>query len=133
MARLRTVVRLALAPLVVWGIYLLRANVWFKVYPAVMVALALSVFSVSLFKTPMVEVLARKTGEVLDARGVAYCRNVTRAWVAFLSVHLAVTLATVFAPYEVWALYNGFVAYVLIGAMFLAEWLIRRKVKRGIG
>lgn len=133
MARLRTVVRLALAPLVVWGIYLLRANVWFKVYPAVMVALALSVFSVSLFKTPMVEVFARKTGEVLDARGVAYCRNVTRVWVAFLSVHLAVTLATVFAPYEVWALYNGFVAYVLIGAMFLAEWLIRRKVKRGIG
>jgi uncharacterized membrane protein len=70
-------------------------------------------------------------GETLDERGVAYCRRVTVAWTVFLSVHFAVTLATVFASREVWAIYNGFLAYVLIGAMFAGEWLVRRRVRRG--
>jgi len=129
--RAGTVVRLALTPLVVWALYLLRANVWFRLYPAVMVAIALSAFAVSLFHTPLVERFARATGEPLDVRGVAYCRRVTQVWTAFLSVHLAATLATVFASREVWALYNGCIAYVLMGALFVGEWLVRRRVRRG--
>lgn len=123
--------RLALTPLIVWGLYLLKANVWFRLYPAVMVTLALTVFAVSLFRTPLVEKIARGMGETLDARGVAYCRRVTQVWVAFLAVHLAVTVATVFASYEVWALYNGCLAYLLMGALFAGEWLVRRRVRRG--
>ena len=72
-----------------------------------------------------------RVGEALDARGVAYCRAVTRAWVIFLSLHLAVTVATAFAPSAVWAFYNGALAYVLMGAMFVGEWLVRRRVRRG--
>lgn len=127
----RFLARLALTLGVVWAIYLLRANVWFKLYPAVMVAGALTVFAVSLWRTPMVEVFARKMGERLDARGVAYCRNVTRLWVAFLTVHLGVTVATVFASAEVWAAYNGCIAYVLMGGLFAGEWLYRKKVRHG--
>lgn len=123
--------RLALTPLIVWGLYLLRANVWFRLYPAVMVALALSVFAVSLFRTPLVEKIARTMGEDLDVRGVAYCRRVTQVWVVFLSLHLAVTVATVFVSREVWALYNGVVAYVLMGLLFVGEWLVRKRVRHG--
>lgn len=115
----------------VWVLYLLKANVWFRLYPAVVVAGALAVFAVSLFRTPLVERFARGMGEILDTRGVAYCRKVTVAWVVFLSVHLAVTVATAFARREVWALYNGCVAYLLMGAMFAGEWLVRRRVRRG--
>ena len=127
----RFLLRLALTLGVVWAIYLLRANVWFKLYPAVMVAGALTAFAVSLGRTPLVEVFAREMGESLDARGVAYCRNVTRLWVAFLAVHLAVTLATVFAPPAVWAWYNGCIAYVLMGGLFAGEWIYRKKVRHG--
>lgn len=126
----KTVLRLALTPLLVWAIYLLKANVWFRLYPAVMVSIAFAGFAVSLFRTPLVETIARRMGEDLDARGVAYCRTVTRVWTLFLALHLVVTVATVFAPYAVWVWYNGFVAYVLMGALFLGEWLIRRRVKR---
>ena len=128
---LGTVARFALAPLVVWGLYWLRANVWFRLYPAVMVAVALSVFAVSLFRTPLVEVFARRMGDDLDARGVVYCRRVTVIWTAFLALHLAVTVATVFMSREVWVFYNGFLAYVLMGAPFLGEWIVRRRVCRG--
>lgn len=127
----RFLFRLVLSVAAVWMIYILRANVWFRLYPALMVFLALVGFSVSLWRTPLVEIIARKMGENLDEKGVAYCRNVTRVWVAFLSLHLAVTLATVFAPYKVWVVYNGCIAYVLIGLLFVGEWLYRRRARRG--
>ena len=122
--------RILPALLVVWALYFLKARVWFRLYPAVMVALALAVFAVSLFRMPLIEVFARKMGETLDARGIAYCRQVTRIWVAFLSVHLLVTVATVFLSREIWVFYNGFLAYVLMGSLLLGERLYRRKVRR---
>ena len=122
--------RILPALLVVWALYFLKAKVWFRLYPAVMVALALTFFSVSLFRTPLVEVFARKMGEALDAKGVAYCRRVTRIWVVFLSVHLVVTVATVFMSREVWVFYNGFLAYLLMGSLLLGERVYRRKVRR---
>ena len=122
--------RILPALLVVWALYFLKARVWFRLYPAVMVALALAVFAVSLFRMPLIEVFARKMGETLDARGIAYCRQVTRVWVAFLSVHLLVTVATVFLSREIWVFYNGFLAYVLMGSLLLGERLYRRRVRR---
>ena len=117
-SRLSIVARIALTPLIVLALYLLKANVWFRLYPVLMVAVALAVFAVSLWRTPMVEVFARRMGETLDARGVAYCRRVTVVW-------------TVFASYETWALYNGVLAYLMMGALFAGEWLFRRRFRRG--
>ena len=130
-SRLSIVARIALTPLVVLALYLLKANVWFRLYPVLMVAVALAVFTVSLWRTPLVEVFARRMGETLDARGVAYCRRVTVVWTVFLSMHLVVTFLTVFASYETWALYNGVIAYLMMGALFAGEWLFRRRFRRG--
>ena len=123
--------RVALTPVIVWVLYLLKANVWFRLYPAVMVSLALAAFFVSLFRTPLVESIARRMGENLNERGVAYCRSVTKVWTAFLAVHLVVTVATVFASQKVWVLYNGCIAYVMMGSLFVGEWLVRRRIRRG--
>ena len=123
--------RVALAPLLVWGLYLLKANVYFRLYPAVMVAIFLTLFTVSLFRTPLVERFARAMGETLDDRGVAYCRKVTVAWCLFLAANLAVTVGSVFASREFWVLWNGCIAYVLMGLMFLGEFCIRKRVKNG--
>lgn len=127
----RTAFRLVGMVALVWVLYFLKANVCLRLYPAVMVLLALVVFAVSLARVPLVERIARARGEALDARGVAYCRKVTVAWVVFLALHLLVTVATVFASREIWAAYNGCLAYVLMGAMFAGEWLVRRRVRRG--
>lgn len=127
----KTILRLACGIFAVWTLYLLRANVWFRLYPAVMVAIALSAFAISLFRTPLVEIFARRAGERLDERGVAYCRQVTVVWTVFLSLHLCATVATVFASDKVWALYNGCIAYILMGMLFAGEWLYRKKVRRG--
>ena len=111
-SRISLVARIALTPLVVLALYLLKANVWFRLYPVLMVAVALAVFAISLWRTPLVEVFARRMGETLDARGVAYCRRVTVVWTTFLSIHLVVT-------------------FLMIGALFAGEWLFRRRYRRG--
>lgn len=131
LSRTICVLRWAIAPLVVWGLYFVRGNVWFRLYPAVMAAIALSAFAASLFRTPLVEIIARRMGERLDEGGVAYCRSVTRVWTAFLALHLLVTFATVFASLEAWAFYNGFLAYVLMGVLFVGELSYRRRIRRG--
>ena len=62
---------------------------------------------------------------------MAYTRRVTQAWCLFFALNGVVALATALAASdEVWMLYNGLVAYGLIGAMFAGEWLIRRHVRR---
>lgn len=129
--RLMSVLRIVLMPVLVWAIYLLKGNLWFRLYPAIMVALFFLCFFISLFKTPLVEVIARRMGEDIDDRAQRYCRNVTRVWAAFLAVHFLVTLGTVFASYETWVFYNGVLAYVMMGVLFMGEWIVRRRVRRG--
>ena len=126
-----SVLKVGFAAGLIWMVYWLHGNVWFRIYPAVMVLAALIVFVVSLFRTPVAETWARRMGESLDARGVEYCRKATVAWSIFLVAHFGVTLATVFADEWIWALYNGCFAYFLLGGMFVGEWIVRRSVRRG--
>lgn len=116
--------------MVVWAIYLLKAHVAFRLYPAIVVGVFLAVFLFSLFRKPFVEIAAERMGEHLDEHGIAHCRKATIAWAIFLSMHLAVTIATIFMSAKVWAVYNGFVAYLLLGAMFAGEYLVRRRCRR---
>ena len=123
--------RIVLVPVIVWLIYLLKGNIWLRLYPAVMVGVALSVFAISLFRVPVVERIARKMGEKLDEKGVSYCRTVTKVWTVFLAVHLAFTVATAFASHEIWAFYNGFLSYVMMALLFAGEWIVLRRVRHG--
>ena len=127
----KTILRTAVAIAIVWAVYLLKGNVWFRLYPAIVVGAFLAAFASSLLGMPLVERFARRMGECLDEKGVAYCRGATVAWTVFLAAHFAVTVATLFASREVWAVYNGFVAYLLIGAMFLGEYVVRKRVRHG--
>lgn len=128
---MKAAVRIIIGLAIVWLIYFAKANVYFRYYPAVMVSVFLAMFATSLFRTPMAEVFARRMGEKLDEKGVAYCRKVTVAWTVFLSLNLGVTVWTVFLSREVWALYNGCISYLLTGVMFLGEFIIRKRVRNG--
>lgn len=103
-----------------------------KLYPVAINATLLAVFALSLRRPPtLIEVIARRHEPSLPPAGVAYTRRVTQAWCLFFALNGAVALATALAASdEVWMLYNGLVAYGLIGAMFAGEWLIRRHARR---
>ena len=96
-------------------------------YPVVMNAGMLFIFAHSLVYPPtVVERIARLGTPNLPPAGVRYTRHVTIAWVVFFVCNGTIALYTaLFASFGTWALYNGGIAYVLIGAMFGAELLMR--------
>lgn len=104
-----------------------------KLYPVLVNATLLAVFGISLRYPPtVVERLARLRHPQLPPSGVAYTRRVTQVWCGFFLFNGLIALATaLYANDRAWALYNGFIAYLLMGLLFAGEWLVRRRVMTG--
>ncbi|PZQ15441.1 MAG: hypothetical protein DI564_08920 [Rhodanobacter denitrificans] len=102
-----------------------------KLYPALVNAVLLTVFAVSLIHPPSaIERLARLREPDLPPAAIAYTRTVTWVWCGFFVVNGTLALATaLWADAATWALYNGLIAYGLIGVLFAGEWLVRRRVR----
>jgi uncharacterized membrane protein len=103
-----------------------------RLYPALMNAAMLAAFLHTLWRPPsMIERFARLVEPDLPPEGVRYTRRVTGAWCVFFVVNGAIALWTALAASdEVWALYNGLIAYLLMGALAGGELLVRARVKR---
>ena len=99
-----------------------------RLYPAAMNAGMFSLFALSLKRTPtMIERFARLEEPDLPPAGVRYTRDITIVWCVFLACNAAIALYTaLWTSREVWAFYNALLAYVLMGALFAGERLLRR-------
>ena len=109
---------------------LTNSELLLRFYPAAMNTGMLLLFGCSLF-TPssMIERFARINEPNLSSKGVTYTRKVTQVWCAFFVINGAIAAATaIYASRATWALYNGFIAYLLMGGLFAGEWLFRRFV-----
>jgi len=103
-----------------------------KFYPVMMNFSFLILFAGSLFtSTSFVERLARIREPDLPPQAVVYTRKVTLAWSVFFVINGSIAAITaVWASDKVWMLYNGMIAYVLMGILATSEWFIRQKVKK---
>lgn len=102
-------------------------------YPVMVNVVLLVLFVGSLLRPPsVIETLARLREPDLPPRAVDYTRKVTGIWATFFALNGAAALVTVFLDPYWWTLYNGLVAYVLMGLLMGTEWLVRRRV-RGAG
>lgn len=94
----------------------------------------LAQFVASLRTTPMVERFARLQEPELSLAQVAYCRRVTLVWASFFAVNAAVSASLAWlASVATWALYNGVIAYVLIGILGASEYIVRKAKFREYG
>lgn len=120
---------LLLVALAMWS----NAILPLKLYPVIVNAGFLAAFALSL-STPvsMVERFARMRDPELPPQAVAYTRRVTQAWCIFFAANGTMAAATaLWASDAGWWLYNGVIAYVLMGLMFGVELLVRRRVQAG--
>jgi uncharacterized membrane protein len=103
-----------------------------RLYPVLVNAGLAIAFAHSLFFPPsIVERIALLHRAKPDPSVARYMRRVTAAWIAFFASNgLAAAWTVRFGTLEQWALYNGVVAYVLMGGMFVGEWIVRRLVMR---
>jgi uncharacterized membrane protein len=100
-----------------------------RLYPAIVNFGMLLIFGFSLKYPPsIIERFARLHEPELTASGVRYTRQVTKVWCGFFVLNGSIAIFTALhTSREVWSIYNGFVAYILMGTMFVAEWLVRRR------
>lgn len=105
-----------------------------KLYPVLMNLSFLGLFWSSLYAPQtVIERLARLKEPDLPAAGVRYTRKVTIVWCIFFAVNGCVAAGTVWlADEQLWLLYNGLIAYLLMGTLFAGEWLVRQRVRRGM-
>ncbi|MCK9816565.1 MAG: hypothetical protein P0Y51_05515 [Candidatus Pseudomonas colombiensis] len=100
-------------------------------YPVLISAFMLTLFSLSLkYGPPVAERLARLSEPDLPDKAIRYTRQVTIAWsVFFLCNGVLAAALTLWAPLSWWMLYNGLIAYGLMGLLFAIEWLLRQRVR----
>jgi uncharacterized membrane protein len=80
---------------------------------------------------PIVERFARLHVADLSAEEIVYCRRVTIVWSGFFVLNGSVAAGTaLFAPFSYWALYNGLIAYILIGILSATEYILRKYLFR---
>jgi uncharacterized membrane protein len=81
-----------------------------------------------------VERLARLQQPDLPPQGVRYTRRVTQVWCGFFIINGSIALITaLWSSFAWWSLYNGLIAYVLMGLLFAGEYLIRRRTQKRDG
>ena len=80
-------------------------------------------------RIPLCTQLADRVHGPLSELELRYTRNVTFAWVIFFLLNLAATfLLYRFAPLRMWSFFVNFCSLPLILCMFVAEYLVRRRV-----
>jgi uncharacterized membrane protein len=101
-------------------------------YPVVMNIGFLILFLYSLFVPPsMVEQIARLHDANLPESGVQYTRKVTMVWCVFFLFNGSIAAWTVWsADRALWGLYNGLIAYFLMGTLMIVEYCVRCKVRK---
>lgn len=96
--------------------------------PCAIHAVLLATFGATLASDrPMIERFARLQHPDLRPAEVAWCRRWTAIWCGFFLANLLVAGAlALWAPLWWWTLYNGLIAYALIGLLVAVEWVLRK-------
>jgi len=100
-------------------------------YPVGLNAALFVIFTTSLIFPPtVVEYMARLTEKDLPDKAIPYIRNVTVVWSIFFVINACIASWTVLSgDLKIWTLYNGLIAYLLMGLIFAIEFLVRKKVR----
>jgi uncharacterized membrane protein len=125
-------VPLGLGAAVLAGLALVDPPWGARAYPVVMSLAGCGAFAITLRHPPsLVERIARRSEPDLPPRGVRYTRHVTEIWAGFLAANAAIAAAlAAWGSLAQWTLWNGLVSYLLMGALFAGEMLVRRRVRR---
>lgn len=105
-----------------------------RFYPVLMSLGFSALFAFSLkSKTSLIERFAKMAGQDYPERAIGYMRNLTKVWAALLFLNAVVSAYTACCvSLKYWTLYNGLLAYFLLGGFALGELIFRQFFKRKI-
>ena len=107
-------------------LFYIKRFVVLKFYPPICNFTLFMVFFISLFgKETIIQKFARACGDPLEKPALIYTRNVTYVWCVFTFLNFLISVWTIFLPDKIWILYNGCISYILVGALFGVEYIVR--------
>lgn len=102
-----------------------------KYYPVVVDFLFFLVFFSSIFqKETVIQKMAKAMEPDIKPKALEYTKNLTYIWSVFMFLNTFIALVTVFMPKRIWIIYNGFISYMLVGMIFVIEYIVRINFKR---
>lgn len=112
--------------------YLLRSHHLLLWYPVVINLAMLTTFGSSLWsKMSLVEQIARLQDPNLPEVAIRYTRKVTQVWCLFFIANGTISTSTcLYGDMDLWTLWNGVIAYLLMGLLMIGEWLIRQRLMK---
>ena len=112
------------------ALFILRQPEIMYWYPVLMNGIMLIIFGISLFsKQSLIERIARLQNPDLPEKGIIYTRKITQIWCGFFIINgIIAALLIIFKQFELWAIYTGMIAYILMGLLLGGEWLYRKKI-----
>lgn len=81
-------------------------------------------------KETVIQKIAKTLDGKLEEPVKTYTKNLTYVWIVFLFFNFLMSVWSLFLPDNFWALYNGFISYLLIGGVFAVELPIRYFFKK---
>ena len=127
--------------LLIMGIlgFIINNSLVHKLSPVMMNIILSYTFGITLFRPPAMiyrfAILMDKSipNSLGEKEIAAYCYKVTVIWVVFFLLNGIMAAFTVFSGSDLfWAIYNGGVANVLIGSLFVGEFVVRKIVDKKI-
>ena len=100
-------------------------------YPVFINLLFCIIFFLSLRSEAIITQIARKyeeiRGGILDSKAISYTRNLTKIWILFFIINGLISFCLIFLEDKIyWTIYCGVVSYILIGILFIVEFLYRK-------
>jgi uncharacterized membrane protein len=109
----------------------------FKIYPALADLVYLTIFGTSLVIPPtivysFINIFDKKLNDHLETvYFMEYCRKCTIYWCVFFIFDFIVSLITAIIDSDlVWGIYNGGITYVLMGLLFVGEYVIIKIIEK---
>lgn len=114
------------------AIILFKSDVLLRFYPVIMSLGFSLLFAISLTsKTTLVERFAKMAGQDYPQQALGYMRSLTKVWAIILFFNAMIAAYTACcASLKSWTLYNGFLAYFLLGGFVLFEYIFRCYYRR---
>ena len=106
-----------------------QSQLFLYLLPVLINAALFTMFALTLRKNsvPLITRYALFMEGSLDPQRQRYTRKVTWAWAGFFLLMGTQSMAlAIFAPIEIWSLFTNFINYLMVAAMFAAEFSLRR-------
>lgn len=118
--------------------FTLNSFLFLKFYPVIVNVAFLVFFTYTLHHKPSLAFrMASLDKKILKSPSKnfieSYCNKVTFAWCIFFTTNALLALVTIISQSDfAWIIYNGLIAYILMGIFFMTEITIRKKIQHNV-